>query len=115
VTINSSFPAGREWHVDEGNATGVGTTFAAFAVCATLPRYTVVAGPAISQVPEGTTLASAECRHGTVPVGGGEASTSLDTLVDLRSTFPGGSAWLAFLDDRTPFPFTFTAFAICAA
>jgi hypothetical protein len=115
VNINSTSPAGRSWHVDVGNGSGEDTTFEAFAVCAKLPLYAVAVGAPVLNPPGAQTFANVGCPPLTVPVGGGVSSSSADTLVDLNSTFPNGTAWASFENDRTPFPFQITPFAVCAA
>jgi hypothetical protein len=93
VFLNGSYPeATTGWGVDVNNANLIDASFEVWAVCADqngAGMYTVVQSPFTIAVDAGTqALATAVCPAGTRVLGGGAASTSSDTAVNLNSSYP---------------------------
>jgi hypothetical protein len=91
--LNSSYgysgEAGSGWLAAVNNTTGSNLTFSVYAVCADRPAsYKLVTGTAQDD-PAGSRAGTfAACPKGTVSLGGGGASKSSDTSVDLNGIQP---------------------------
>jgi hypothetical protein len=113
ASVNSSFPTATGWAGDVNNASGLDAIFEVSAICARAPRryrivFTTVLNPAGSRA-----AAFAACPHGSTPLGGGGASSSSSLLANLHSTEPGGSGWLATVNNASASEAVFTAYAVC--
>src|SRR5262249_14418755 len=92
--VNSTFPAGDGWTVDVNNGSGFDTVFSVYAVCASPPkRYRVVQAGRPSSPTGSQTAADAQCPRGSLPVGGGELSSSGSVGANLNTSFPQGRSW----------------------
>jgi hypothetical protein len=116
VSINSSFPQGGAWIAGLNNASNTSTSVSAFAVCGNLNHYAVAAGPAIS-IPAGAIIsAQAACPAGTVPIGGGSAS-SPSLGIDMTATAPTANdgSWIAREHNDGLLPALIVGEAVCAS
>jgi hypothetical protein len=118
VNLNSSYPIGQSWAVDVNNTSGASTTFTVYVICMKASaKYTVVSVEA-PLVPESTQSASAECPIKTSAVGGGVASITESTGININSSVPdallhGRTEWTAAVGNDTDTSPNFIVYAIC--
>jgi hypothetical protein len=78
------------------------------------PGYAVVTGGTTS-APTGTqTRGTATCPAGTVPWGGGAVISGSNINLNLNSSFPSGSAWVADVNNVSGSTGLFNVYVVCA-
>jgi hypothetical protein len=121
VNLNSSWPAGMTlvWNIDMNNASSASATFNVYAVCASLnvagTGYQLVEGAPVANPPASQTAASAGCPSGLSALGGGVASTSTATAVNINTTSPFTGGWGGDENNAGGSNEFVTAFVLCAS
>jgi hypothetical protein len=114
ANIHATAPDGSSWAATMSNGSPSDTTVAAFAVCGTLPGYTIVGGSQGVDV-QGTEVPFfASCPAGKVPISGGAVTTSQDMAVNAGSMLPIGSGFEYFMNNQVGNPAIVGAVAVCA-
>jgi hypothetical protein len=124
VFLNGSYPeAMTAWGVDVNNANLVDATFAVWAVCAKQnSTYSIVQSPfQLDNPPNNQTLVTTSCPSGTKVLGGGAASDSSATSVNLNESYPHRAlvgthlqySWSASMNNGSPIDDFVSSFAIC--
>jgi hypothetical protein len=114
ANVNSSFPSQTSWIADVNNGSGADLTFEVTAICGFKPRnYSIVQAPAVSNGSAAHTTALAKCPIGSKPLGGGGASSSGSTFVNVASTFPQKGGWRVDENNASGSAASLTAFAVC--
>jgi hypothetical protein len=114
VNMNSTFPSGRSWVLEESNLTAPDSRIAAVAVCAKAHGYRVVQGPSFV-VAHGSEAGSfAACPKPTVPVGGGIVNHLNSVTAFFAGSFPSAGEWDAFENNATEVDISSSAVAVCA-
>ena len=119
VNINSSKPDGQYWEVDVNNASASDTSFTVYAVCmAHSAKYQVVASGPWTAYSNWVSSEAATCPKGTAVTGGGAASDTLATDVNMNSSVPnlltgGRTAWRVAMGSYDPSDSTFFVYAVC--
>jgi len=112
--INSSYPGNdTSWTVDMNNRNPGASVFAAYVICGKPAVYKRKTGTFVVNPPGDQTQAVATCPGGTVPSGGGVASTSSETNVSLNSTYPTGSGWGSFENNGSGTSYAISTRAVC--
>jgi hypothetical protein len=113
TTLNTSQPIGTSWVGHVNNPTGSDTGFVVEAICATLPNHyhvkaasTIV--PAFSQA-----RLTVACPQLSLPLGGGATAASTSTLVNLNSSFPITTGWVADVDNASSAAVAASVFVVC--
>jgi hypothetical protein len=124
ANVNGTYPEGTtEWGADVNNASGAAISFRVWAVCGKQnAAYKVVESPfAIDVPPHGDTPFSISCPIGTKVLGGGAATNSGSTDVNLNSSYPthkklGTSTqftWKVNVNNATASDWFVTPVAVC--
>lgn len=113
ANANSSLPAGSSWRIDANNASASAEHVQAFVICGKLPKYKVVTGTATVNGAGLQTGATAACKTGQQPVGGGSFSNSGSTLVSVNTSYPSGSGWTSYMNNASGSSETFTPYVVC--
>jgi hypothetical protein len=114
ANMHATAPDGTSWEATMNNGSAPDTTVTAFAVCGTLPGYTVVGGSDGSD-PQGTeTPFFASCPAGKVPISGGAVTTSQDIGVNAGSMLPIGSGFQFSMNNEVGNTAIVEAVAVCA-
>jgi hypothetical protein len=115
ANLADTLPDGRQWQVQENNAGTTNVSVTAVAVCASLPSYRVVVGPALTVSAQSQAMVKATCPAPTVVVGGGAFSDVLSLSVDLAwSTMDEGFDWFAGINNVSDGSAAFRAVVVCA-
>jgi hypothetical protein len=116
VNIDTTQPFGNQWKIFENNAStpDIDTSVQAIAICGKLPGYNVQQGPAAPNPPVTQVESSASCPAGTIPTGGGMISDFSNVGVNLNSSAPNGSSWIAFENNASAFTPSAIATVVCA-
>jgi hypothetical protein len=116
TSINSSWPTATGWNARINNATTAAVGFTVYAVCAKkMTGYMQHESAAVSN-PVGTQNgAGYKCPNGDQLLGGGAASTSHSTLVNLDSSWPAGtSVWYVYMNNASSTQTSFHVYRVCA-
>jgi hypothetical protein len=118
VNLNSLLPVTHGWRADINNTTGSNSSFSVYAVCRAKPTgYVVETSGSISNPAGAQTTATTNCPFGggSVAISGGALSASINTSVQMNSSFPNGSGgWTVFEQNLSSAATTVTGYAICA-
>ncbi len=114
VTMNSTFPSGRNWVLEEDNLAATDSTIAAIAICTKVHGYRVVQGKSFA-VAHGSEAGSfAACPKPAVPVGGGIINHLNSVTAFFAGSFPSAGEWDAFENNSTEVDISSSAVAVCA-
>jgi hypothetical protein len=114
ANIHATAPDGSSWAGVMNNGGPSDTTVAAFAVCGTLPGYTIAGGSQGVDLQGTETPFFASCPGGKVPISGGAVTTSQDIGVNSGSMLPIGSGFEYFMNNEVGNPAIVGAVAVCA-
>jgi hypothetical protein len=112
--LAASVPTNHDWLASEDNGSSAPIQLTTYAICGRARGYMLVFG-APTQLPGlETTVISASCPAGTVPLGGGASSTAtmLDTALD--ETGANAGDWDAVFVNTASRSFQATARVVCA-
>jgi hypothetical protein len=84
------------------------------ALPATLPPKYTIASDSFTSDSGTQTRGSVSCPAKTVPYGGGAVVESLDTRINLNSSFPLGASWDVAVNNTSGGSSTFLVYAVCA-
>jgi hypothetical protein len=116
VNVNTTQPFGNQWKIFENNAStpDIDASVVAIAICGKLPGYNVQQGPSAPNPPVTQVESSASCPVGTLPTGGGLISSFSNVGVNLNSSAPNVSSWIAFENNASAFTPSAIATVVCA-
>lgn len=115
VGINSTFPDGASWRVDENNASASDAGLKSFAICGRLAGYKVVEGPAALTGANTVTPITVTCPSPTVPIGGGAISDTTSVGVNLNTTsVDDENGWTSWVANASGVDFVASPIVVCA-
>jgi hypothetical protein len=114
ANLAASIPTNHDWLVSENNGSSAAIQVTSYAICGRVRGSTLVAGAPTQLRGQETTLVSASCPAGTMPLGGGASSTAptLDTALD--ETAADGGDWVTVFRNDAGRSFQGTARVVCA-
>jgi hypothetical protein len=114
VSLNSSAPLKKGWRAYVNNTSTGDNFIAAYVICGTKPTSYVQVTGTPSTVDGGSQgVASVACPSGTVVYGGGGLASSGSSLIELNSSAPLSTGWIAYENNNDTTSNLFEAFAIC--
>jgi hypothetical protein len=104
-----------EWVVDMNNHENATTLTTVYAVCGSVPNWSLQLGAFVG-IPAGAQrTAHVRCPAGSTVLSGGPVSSSLGTGVNMNSGFPtGGTVWKVAEDNASASTPSVRAEAVCA-
>jgi hypothetical protein len=117
TNLNSDFPDGRRWRVDENNASATAGGVTAFAVCGHVRGWQLVGEP-FSVAANSQAAGGAACPAPKVPLGGGVLSSSTSVGVNINSTVPQAAPfneWAAWMNNASGVDTAAATFVVCAS
>jgi hypothetical protein len=112
--LAASLPTNHGWLVSEDNGSSAPIQVTTYAICGRASGYALVTGAPTQLRGKETTLVSASCPTGTLPLGGGASSTDPTLAAALDETGPEDGAWLGVFVNSAGRSFQGTARVVCA-
>jgi hypothetical protein len=113
--LAASIPTGHGWLVSEDNGSPAAIQVTAYAICGRARGSTLVSGTPTQLRGRETTLVSASCPAGTMPLGGGASSSAQTLDMALDETAADGGDWDTVFRNDSRRSFQGTVRVVCAA